>query len=251
MNRVLTHAWLSYKGLFTWLNPWGYLSSRIVRPLALGAVFVSLGGGAFADRERLLVGATLLTMSGSVLLGVGLAVGNERGYNTMGGLLAAPHRLPGTLVVRALPHVVDGLITTAMTAAIVAGLFGISLDAGQWLRLAAAVAAVGLSGAGLGLAASSYAVRYRDVFLVPNLSQVALIGLSGALVEVEHLPEVLRWVSAVLPVHHAMEAVAPGGGLAAGLAAELLVGVAWGAAGCALITWTARLARTRGSFDLT
>jgi ABC-2 type transport system permease protein len=249
-TRITTHAWLSYKGLFTWFNPRGYLSSRLVLPLAMGIVFMSLGRGGLAERQQLLTAAILLTTAGSVLVGVSLAVGNERGYNTMAGILAAPHRLAMTLVVRAVPHVIDGLISAAITAAVLSGLFGVPLTTSQWLRLSAAAVAVGLSSAGMGLAASAYAVRYRDVFFMPQLAQWILIALSGVLIAPQRMPVVLRWLSSALPIHHAAGAIAPGHDLATGLGAELLTGLAWGAVGCVVISWTAHLARTRASFDL-
>ncbi|MFC4588750.1 ABC transporter permease [Sphaerisporangium corydalis] len=251
-DRWLTYAWLSYKGLYTWLNPWGYLSSRVVRPIAVCLLFLPLGGNDEAAMLRLLIGSTLLVMATDVVFGVALAVGNERSFGTLGTVIASPVGLPATLAARAFPHVVDSFLGSVTTAVIAAAVYDIPLTPGQIARGVLALVVVGVSSTGVGIAVSSVALRFRDVFLAPNIARVVLIALSGALVSAGDLPEWLGVVSGALPIHHAITYVlGVPDGRAFALVLELAVGAAWATAGYVLVGLMIRSGRRAATVDLT
>jgi len=231
MWSFLQGAALSYRGLFTWLNPWGYLSSRIVRPIGVALTFTAASAHYGAAVGPTLVGAGLLAGAHAVIYGMALSVGNERNYGTMQSWLASPQNILGAMCQRALPHLLDGFISGALTFLVCGQLFH------QWYlsigMFAALLALTLLSSAGLGLVVGGLNLRVRDMFLWPNIVVLLLMLFSGVLMASERLPAVLRPVAAAFPLSHVMAAVRSGAvrfGDAA-LAYEVGVGLCWFALG--------------------
>src|SRR5713101_2046112 len=92
-RRFFLHAWLSYRGLFTWLNPLGYVSSRLLTPLFLAILFASMTREQGGDAARVALGSGLFAALLSSMTGTTLSVANERRYGTLGAWLASPTRL--------------------------------------------------------------------------------------------------------------------------------------------------------------
>ena len=107
---LLLASWLSYRALFTWFNPLGYVSSRIVMPIALTLVFGSVGRYAQGSAAGAVVGGMMIGVAFASVYGITLSIANERQFGTMGVWLATPQRLGTSIAVKALPHLVDGQI---------------------------------------------------------------------------------------------------------------------------------------------
>ncbi|MFF9018211.1 ABC transporter permease [Streptomyces sp. NPDC014870] len=246
---TLRGAALSYRALFTWLNPLGYLSSRVVRPIGMAIAFTSLSSYYGAGTGRMLVGASLLAGAGAVLYGMALAVGNERSFGTLGGWLASPQNKLAAACQRALPHVVDGFVgglCTYVVCCLLYGTFPLGIAAFCGLL---AVGVVTTSGLGLGL--SALALLIEDLFVGPNAAELVLMVLSGTLVPQEHLPGFLHPLSDALPLTHLMKLVAPGTGTGSWdptqLWAELAVGASWFLVSSGFMLIVARRAARRTS----
>ncbi|MFD8009187.1 ABC transporter permease [Streptomyces sp. NPDC058955] len=246
---VVRGALLSYRALFTWLNPLGYISSRIVRPIGMAIAFTSLSSHYGAGIGRMLAGSSLLAGAGAVLYGMALSVGNERSFGTLGSWLASPQNKLGTACQRALPHLADGFVGGMCTYVICCLLYGVfPLDVPTF----AAILAVGVcAAAGLGMALAALALVVEDLFIGPNAAELVLMMLTGTLVPVHDLPALLRPLSEAVPLTNAMRLVdadlanAPWD--AGALWTELAVGGAWFAAGSGMLLLAARRAAARTS----
>jgi ABC-2 type transport system permease protein len=251
VTSVLQGAILSYRALFTWLNPLGYISSRLIRPIGIAVVFTSLSSYYGTGIGRMLVGASLLAGAGAVIYGAALSVGNERSFGTLGLWLASPQNKLAAACQRALPHVADGFIGGLFTYLGCCLLFGkLPLPL---LMFCGLLAICLVSAFGFALALSALALVIEDLFLGPNAAELILMVASGTLVAVSNLPGFLRPVSYILPLSHVMNVV---DNYLHGqhwdpsmLMGELLVAAGWFIASSALVYAAVRRTRFRVSLD--
>jgi ABC-2 type transport system permease protein len=229
MPAVLVGAALSYKALFSWLNPLGYLSSRIVRPVGMAIAFTSLSSFYGGSVGRMLVGASMLAGVGAVIYGMALAIGNERSFGTLGIWLASPQNKLFTATQRALPHVADGFVgglCTYLVCGLLYGTWPLSFPSFAGLLALGVVTT-----AGLGLSLSALALVVEDIFVGPNMAELILMVLSGTLVPHLRLTEILRAVSEVVPLTHIMKMVtgrlSGQGWDTSQIWTEILVGAVW------------------------
>ncbi|EFL13344.1 ABC transporter permease [Streptomyces sp. C] len=243
---ALHGAALSYRALFTWLNPLGYLSSRIVRPIGTAIAFISLSTHYGAAAGRMLIACSLLAGAGAVVYGMALSIGNERSFGTLGIWLASPQNKLASACQRALPHIVDGIVGGLCTY-LVCCLLYTTLPMG--VAEFSGLLAVGvLTTAGFGLSLSALALVVEDLFVGPNTAELILMILSGTLVPQDRLPGFLVPVSQAMPLSHVMSAVErslAGRAYGAALPAELLVGAVWFAVGVLFLHLAVRRASAR------
>ncbi|NEB74306.1 ABC transporter permease [Streptomyces sp. SID14478] len=244
-------ALLSYRALFTWLNPLGYVSSRIVRPIGMAIAFTSLSSYYGEGGGRMLVGASLLAGAGAVLYGMALSVGNERLFGTLDTWLASPQHKLGAIVQRAVPHVADGFIGGLCTYLICCLLYGtmpIPLLLFSVLLVVAVVSSVGFS-----LSLAAVALIIEDVFVGPNAAELALMIFSGTLVPQGRLPAGLREVSEIFPLTRVMSIVddqlARRAWSSGTMLAEIGVAAVWFAVSSALVSLAVRRASARTQVD--
>jgi ABC-2 type transport system permease protein len=251
---LLLASWLSYRALFTWLNPLGYFSSRIVMPIALTLIFGSVGRYAQGSPAGPVVGGMMIGVAFASVYGITLSIANERQFGTMGVWLATPQRLGTSIAVKALPHLVDGQLGALLTLGVACAAFGIGMAPTRFAALLLCSVVAGLATAGFGIAIAACSVRFRDVFTAPNLAESLLIVCGGVIVPASQLPAGLATMSAFLPLSRSITAgreVVAGGSLDFGLlAADLGVGLAWGLLGYALLALMVRGSRRAGSYDL-
>lgn len=254
VRTFLLGAWLSYRALFTWLNPWGYISTRIVAPIVLALLFGALGQFAGTGVERPVVGGALLAVALASVYGVSLALNNERQFGTLELRIIAPEGQLVSLAGKAVPHVIDGMLNGTLTLLVAAAVFSVpvGLDHLGPLLVTALVTAVSCSG--IGLLAASVGLRTRDTFSAPNVVDMGLTLLAGVFVAPSRLPLGLEHAAAIVPLHRAVEAALAtleSGRLAGGLLAqELAVGTMWGLVGFVMLKWMLKQARQRATLQL-
>jgi ABC-2 type transport system permease protein len=254
IRRFWLAAWLSYRALFTWLNPWGYISTRIVLPITIALMFGAIGRQAGDSAVEPVVGASMLAVAFATIDGVNLAVANEREFGTLGAWLATPQRLVPSLLAKAVFHVLDALLGAALTLGTAVVVFSLRLPADAIPALAACALVAAASSCGLGLTVAGFSVRFRDVFTAPEIAEALLLVSSGAVVATASLPARLGLAGEVLPLTHAVRAVravVSGAPLPLGqLGAELLIGAVWGVFGYAFLRWMTAPARDSATIDL-
>lgn len=254
VRRFLLSAWLSYRALFTWLNPWGYISTRIVSPIVLTVLFGLLGRFAGTGTVRPVIGGSLLAVAVAAIYGVTLAVANERTFGTLEIRVATPEGLLTSLLGKAVPHVADGFLNAMLTLAVASAIFRLPFSLPDAGALMVAIVSVALSASGLGVFTAAVAVRTRDAFTAPNVADMLLMLLSGVFLDPSRLPLQIGDVSQVLPLRHGLDAAlaaVEGTGLSWNLiAVELAIGLVWGALGYAFLRYMLWQARRRASLNL-
>jgi ABC-2 type transport system permease protein len=251
--RLCLFAWLSYRGLFTWLNPAGYFSSRILTPVMITLLFGSLGDHLGYGAERSAVGAAIFAVGASALHGVNLVIANERQFGTLAGWLMSPQRLLTGLLGKSLFHILDAMLGATITLTTATVVFDLPIHPGTAGPLAVCVLAAAISGSGLGIAVASLSVRFRDVFTAPNIADCLVLLGSGAIASTSLVPAHLAAVGRVLPVNHAIQAAhAVVDGLplpVAQLAWELLIGLTWAGLGYGAFHWFSAQARKNAAYE--
>jgi ABC-2 type transport system permease protein len=247
---MLRGALLSYKALFSWLNPLGYISSRIVRPIGTAIVFTSLSAYYGANIGRMLVGASLLAGSIAVIFGMTLAVGNERSYGTLDIWLASPQGKLGATCERALPHLADGLIGGLCTYLVCCMFYG-TMPIGVLPFLGLLVLGL-VTTAGFSLGLSALALVTEDILVGPNAAEIMLMVLSGTLIPYDRLPGFLRPLSEIVPLALIMKAVVKRlsgrGWDGRELLVEIAVGISWFALSSICMHWVVRRVTGRSAF---
>jgi ABC-2 type transport system permease protein len=195
-------ALLSYRALFTWLNPLGYLSSRVVRPVGMAVAFTALSAYYGSGAGRMIVGASMLAGTGSVVYGMALAVGNERSFGTLAMWLASPQNKVAAACQRALPHLADGFVGGVFTYLVCCLLYwSTPMPVPSFVLLLALGV---LATFGLGMVLSGLALIVKDLFVGPNVAELVLMVLSGTLIARDRLPGALRPLTEVVPLSHLM-----------------------------------------------
>jgi hypothetical protein len=178
----------------------------------LQIVFFTLLGGdvlGSGDRERAFVGALVLALTGTNIIGVANVPVADKLYGTYWRLrLSTP---PAQLVLgsRVLPYVCFGFVLLTVQgsiAAVLLGLGGFAIDLAPWLPL---YALMGFGFAVFVLAAATLTVARRADVLAPNLAAFVVVLTSGAVLK----PGRIGWIDALgalLPVRHGLVAVQDG-----------------------------------------
>jgi ABC-2 type transport system permease protein len=253
--RFILAARLSYIALFTWLNPYGYVSTRLLAPIALALVFGSVQLSEGGDASRAVVGGSLLAVVVSLIYGVTLGVANERNFGTLAVRATTPSGVRGDLVAKAMPHLLDGYVGGTLTIAVTSATLGVAFPAAAVGPMLLAAGAASVSGAGLALLVASVSLWSRDTFTAPNIAEMLITLMSGVFVDPSSLPAGIGLLSPIFPASAAVEvgvqAVTNGVVNLALLLREAALGGLYGAIGLASVAHFSRLAQRGGTHDLT
>jgi ABC-2 type transport system permease protein len=233
-----------------WLNPLGYVSTRLLMPLFLTLIFGYLVGSGTPMARATLLGGGLYAVFLATLTGTALSVANERRFGTLAGWLATPQPLALGLACRALPHLVDGLLSGAFVTMVGGWLLSVPDVTGYLGGFACAALPAGLAGVALGQFAVAVSIRFRDVFTVPNVGQSVILVTSGAVLPGQTMPDSLREVGPWLPLGNAVAALHPGQDLLVRLAAEVAVDAVYGTLGYVILRRLIAAARRHSAFEL-
>jgi ABC-2 type transport system permease protein len=257
LGNFYDQAYLSFKGLYPWLQWWSYISSIWIRPfmtVALCAVVGRFASGSEAA-ERYILGLTVASMVYVLGGGVLRTFAEDLAQGTLSFVLSSSADRFKLYWARGVPHIVNGLLT--FLCCIVTAWLLLDLDFGQvgWLSFCLATLSIGFSTAAFGLLFSSLVIVTREY---QNLSQVCygfLATLTGVVIPVSSLPVVLRQLAEVLPITHGLVALRSAFGgeslldVAPDLAGEITVGAVLTAAGFYVFRAVERQGRNRGYIE--
>jgi ABC-2 type transport system permease protein len=252
-------AYLSYKGLFLWLNWPAYLSNVVFRP----ALMVTMFGltGRFARGEdaavALVIGMSVFSLVNILMGGLLQGFYYERSFGTLGLLFASSGSHLQSFVTRALLHYPNALLTAVCAIGWAALALGIDFSAANWGGVLLGFAAVSLSALLFGLFLGNLCIVFRNWAYFMGLTQTLFIALAGLVIPRGELPVGLRQLSDVLPVSHGLEGLRDafaGANLASvreAFALELAVGLGYLVAGYALFRLMQAYARRSGAYEMT
>lgn len=241
---------ISYRALFGWLSPWIYVPSLLVAPIFQILLFAYVGRAAHLRSDSFyVIGNALQYASIPCLFAMSQTITGERWSNTLAAVLASPApRLP-LFLGRALPVVVNGALVSGFALAAGSILLGVHVPVAALPGLVLAVAAAAFSCTGLGLVNASIGLRIREIAVLSNILFGFLLVFCGVNVPLDVLPGWMSAVAKVLPLTHAIQAArrvvegASLGDVSSLLAAEIVIGLAYAAAGVALLRFFERSSR--------
>ncbi|MFY1617236.1 ABC transporter permease [Micromonospora sp. WMMD736] len=253
---VGTGGVIAYRALFNWTTPAMFVGTLLVGPLFQLLFFAYLGRQlGVADDGFYITGNAVLASSLACVFGGTMAVSNERRFGTLGHVLLSPRSRTAVFLGRVLPYAGNGLLIAVTTLAAASLLLGLRMPLGALPGLLLTLAVAALACGFFGLTLGAIGLRFRDVWLVSNVSVALLLLLTGVNVPSAGLPTWMRVAGELLPITHATEAarrlVAGDGFRAAApqIAAELAVGAAYAVLAAALLKVFEAESRRRASLE--
>jgi ABC-2 type transport system permease protein len=247
---------LAYRALFNWTTPAMYVGTLLAGPTFQLLFFAYLGRQlGVADDGFFILGNAVLAASTACVFGGTMAVANERRFGTLGHVLLSPRSRTVIFWGRVLPYAGNGLLIAAFTLAMGVLLLGLRIPPAALPGLALALAAGSLACGFFGLTLGALGLRFRDVWVVSNVSATLLLLLTGVNVPSGNLPQWMVNVGQVLPITHAAQAarvIAAGRGFGAAapaLGQELLVGAGYAVLAAILLRIFEAESRRRASLE--
>jgi ABC-2 type transport system permease protein len=199
---------MSYRALFNWTTPSMFIGTLLVGPTMQLLFFVYLGRSlGVADDTFYIAGNAVLACSIAGIYGGTMSIANERLYGTLSNLLLSPRGRAAVFLGRGLPYVANGLLVSLFVLGASAALLGWRLPVATLPALATVLLVAAASCTAFGLVLGALGLRLRDMWLLANSSEAALLLFTGANVPPEQLPQWMRTLAEVLPLTHAIEAV--------------------------------------------
>jgi ABC-2 type transport system permease protein len=248
---------LSYKGLFLWLNWFGYLSNIVARPVLMVMMFSLTGRFARGEDAAIAfaIGLTAYGVANLLLGGIMQGFYYERAFATLAIVFTSTGSRLQSFLCRGVMHWPNALLSVAISLLGVRFILGIEFEGANWIAVAVAFALMTTSTTLFALFLGNLCIPIRDWQAPYGVTQIAFLGLTGAIIPREVMPIGLEQVGAFLPITHALTAVraALGGeGIAEishQLAMEAAVGLAYGVAGYLLYRLSEAYARRTGAYE--
>jgi ABC-2 type transport system permease protein len=228
----VSSAIFSFRAQFDWLNPAMWITMKFVLSLSQMAFFAFVGVFAGASVPFIAIGNALQSLSWNTVFSVINITGHDKWDGTLPLVLATPaHRMP-LFIGRAMIHVVDGLISVAISFAFAAFIFGVNFGQSDVLALTLTVFLTAFTMAGFGLLIGGLSFFFRNPMVFANIFTFVLLIFCGVNFPVQSLPTVIQPVSYLFPLTYGITAARSaitGGNLiqiAPTLALQLVVGLA-------------------------
>jgi ABC-2 type transport system permease protein len=246
----------SYRALFGFLSPWIFVPSLLIAPIFQILLFTYIGRAAALESDGFyVIGNALQYASIPCLFAMTQTISGERYQQTLGFILVSPARRLPLFLGRALPVIVNGFAVSIFALAVGTALLDVEIAAGAWPSIALVTAFCAFSCTGLGLITAGLGLVVRETAVLCNIIFGLLLIFCGANVPLDQLPGWMRSVSEVLPFTHGIEAarrLADGetlGGVSGLVATEAAIGVAYVAAGYALLRGLEVLSRRQATLE--
>lgn len=201
-------SWMSYKALFSWLNPLAYAMIKVISPILQMLFFSILAQYVFKteDITPWIIGNSILLCSKNAVYGVGSVLREERFMGTLRLIVASPANKFLVFVGRGLMHIFDALITVSVGLCVGALVFGFHMPIDHLFLFVLALIVSLYSAMAIGQVISCAGLITRDVHLLLNVSEYALMILTGASFPLSRLPDVFLKISHYLPITRGIEA---------------------------------------------
>jgi ABC-2 type transport system permease protein len=209
MYSFVLQCWYTFKGLYTWLNRWGYPSSVIIAPFATVIMFVVLGRYA-ANPEMVrsyAMGIAVSAMAGVAIVGLTQSYTKERFNGGTSFVFITPVNRLLHLIARSVLHFPNAL--AAFVISMIAALLIIDLDftAVNWGPFILAILATDFTILAFGQVLGVTSVAIRDWYGLQGLANSFLLILSGVIIPVTVFPAFIQEIAKLLPITNGLMAV--------------------------------------------
>ena len=202
----ISSAVFSFRAQFDWLNPAMWITMKFVLSLSQMAFFVFVGIFAGAPIAFIAVGNALQSISWNTVFSVINITGHDKWDGTLPLVLATPaNRLP-LYVGRAMIHVLDGILSAAISFVFAVFLFGVDFSLTNPIALIVAIVLTAFTMAGFGLLIGGFCFFFRNPMVFANIFTFCLLIFCGVNFPVTSLPSVIQPVSYIFPLTYGLTA---------------------------------------------
>ncbi|MCR4429257.1 MAG: ABC transporter permease [Caldiserica bacterium] len=258
LRLIWEEALLSYKALFSWLEPRAFIMLQVIQPMFEFTFFVFIALF-FMGPERAqfaAVGNAFRLVSVGSIWGLISSFRQERYSGTLKFVIGTP--MPKLLVFlgRSFMHVLDSLFAVFMGLIYARLFFGVDFASANWGGLVLSIFSVVFSMLSFGSIFSALGLVMRDVNLLMNSLYALFIVFCGVNFPISYLPDFLRPIGQALPLTHGLTAAraliqgAQTSSVLAQLGLEILIGGIYLVLGLGLFIWMESTARKNASLDL-
>jgi ABC-2 type transport system permease protein len=205
----VSSAVFSFRAQFNWLSPSMWLTMKFVLSFSQMAFFVFVGifsGGGASAVSFIAIGNAMQSLSWNTVFSVVQITGQDKGDGTLPLVLATPaNRLP-LFIGRAMVHVLDGLVSVAISFAFAAFVFGVNFAHADPFALAVTVLLTSFTMAGFGLLIGGFSFHFRNPIVFANIFTFVLLIFCGVNFPVAALPRLAQPISYVFPLTYGINA---------------------------------------------
>ena len=166
----------------------------------------------------------------AVMTGTAASVSQERELGTLDGMLSAPASRLSIILGKSFAQVVRGLFQAGITLLLAVVIFQISIRGNPLLLVLLLILTV-FSFIGIGVLISAMTSHQQTATTIMMTLTMPMMFLSGAFFPIQQMPDVMQWISRVLPLTYAVDALRKcmvlGTGIS-GMMTEILVMVGFG-----------------------
>jgi ABC-2 type transport system permease protein len=178
--------------------------TAVVEPFVLETIGIIPGNPNYF--EFMAPGVMAMVIMMAAMIGLAGSVSRERELGTLDGILAAPISRLSIVAGKIAAQGVRGLLQAALTLILAVLLFGVVVHGNLGLLALLLVLTV-FSFIGVGIMISAIASEQETAMTIMMTVMFPMIFLSGAFFPIQQMPVVLQWVSKVMPLTYAVQAL--------------------------------------------
>lgn len=199
---------MSFKALFSFLNPLSYVLFKIINPIMQLTFYCLLAKYVYntQDVTPWVIGNAILLCTFNAFFGIGTVLQEERSFGTLSIVMVTPASKFGVFLARAFMHIFDALLTTLFGLIVGAILFKVDFSGVNLLLFLLTIIVAMFASASMGLVVSSFGLISRDVNFVLNLASMMCLALSGANFPISNLPIIFQKVAYLIPITRSVQA---------------------------------------------
>lgn len=208
ISAITRESIMSFKALFSWIDPKEYILLRIINPLFQLTFFCLLAKYTFntTDITPWVIGNSLLLCSSNVFFGMGYILQDERLFGTLKIIMVAPMNKFLIFLGRGFIYAANSLFTVMIGLLFGSLIFKVDFtNVNMGIFLLVILVAM-FSSSGLGMLISSLGLIVRDINLILNTGSVILLALTGANFPINELPVFVQKISYCIPITRSIEA---------------------------------------------
>ena len=250
--------YLSYKGLFLWLNWPAFASNVFLAPVFMVVLFGLFGRFAIDGKtsQDFMVGMAALGVPSILLGGVLQTFYYERSMGVISVNFSSPSSRFALYASRVGLHLPNGVLAAASCIFISWLFLGLDVSETNWPAATCTMMLITVTCAAYALLVGPFVQITNDLLNILAISRGILLTLTGVIVPTEDLPGFLEEVSSVLPLTHGLAALRGSfrgenlGELGPDFILELLIGIVCLIGGYLIYLAVEGFAKHRGPLDL-
>jgi ABC-2 type transport system permease protein len=179
-------------------------SLAIVKPYNVQREGVVSGNPSYFD--FIAPGIMAMTVMMSVMTGLPVAISQEKEVGTLDGMMVAPINRLSIIVGKTLGQTARGLIQGVIILGLAVGLFGVTIQGSIFLVFGLLLLGV-FSFVGIGIVITSFAKDQETATMLMMTLMFPMMFLSGVFFPIQQMPWYMQYISRVLPLTYASQAL--------------------------------------------